>query len=93
MKTHTIATAATDNSHSNNRNPHRSPSRRQQADVRKVAADSVPYGESISRNGRTVWAAYDLDELVAVGATRDEARQKYIGCQGRQRVEAKNVDS
>ena len=25
--------------------------------LRKVPADSVPYGDSISRNGETVWAA------------------------------------
>lgn len=45
--------------------------------VHKVPADSVPYGESISRNGRTVWAAYDGETLVAVGATVPEARRKY----------------
>lgn len=47
-------------------------------DVRKVPADSVPYGSSISRNGRTVWAAYDANgTLVAVAATAPEARRKY----------------
>jgi hypothetical protein len=76
LKTHTIATAATDNSHSNNRNPHRSPSRRQQADVRKVAADSVPYGDSISRNGTHVWAGFDGERLLCVCATAGEARRK-----------------
>jgi hypothetical protein len=45
--------------------------------LRKVPADSVPFGESISRNGRTVWAAYHNGELVALGVTRDEARAKY----------------
>jgi hypothetical protein len=45
--------------------------------VRKVPADSVPYGSSITRNGRTVWAAYDVDKLIAVGATADEARRKF----------------
>jgi hypothetical protein len=45
--------------------------------IRKVPADSVPYGESISRNGRTVWAAYDGETLVVVAATADEARCKY----------------
>ena len=44
--------------------------------VRKVPADSVPYGESISRNGRTVWAAYIGERLVAVAATAEEARRK-----------------
>ena len=46
-------------------------------DVRKVPADSVPYGSSISRNGRTVWAAYDGERLVCVAATAPEARRKY----------------
>jgi hypothetical protein len=46
-------------------------------DIRKVPADSVPYGESISRNGRTVWVAYDGDRLVCIGATAGEARSKY----------------
>ena len=45
--------------------------------LRKVDEASVPYGESISRNGRIVWAAYHSGELVVVGATRDEARAKY----------------
>ena len=45
--------------------------------VRKVPADSVPYGESISRNGRTVWAAYHNDVFVCAAATADEARGKY----------------
>ena len=47
-------------------------------DVRKVPVDSVPYGDSISRNGRTVWATYDDEgHLVAVAATAPEARRKY----------------
>ena len=46
--------------------------------VRKVPADSVPYGSSISHNGRTVWAAYDeVGTLIAVAATSDEVRRKY----------------
>ena len=46
--------------------------------VRKVPADSVPYGESISNNGRTVWAAFnDAGQLVCVGATSSEVRRKY----------------
>src|SRR5580700_7867033 len=46
--------------------------------VHKVPADSVPYGDSISRNGRTVWAAYGGDRLVCVAASADEARRKCI---------------
>jgi hypothetical protein len=45
--------------------------------VRKVAASSVRYGDSISRDGRTVWAAYCGERLVSVGATAGEARRKY----------------
>ena len=45
--------------------------------LRKVPADGVPYGVNVSSNGRTVWAAYHNGELVAVAATRDEARAKY----------------
>ena len=45
--------------------------------VRKVSADSVPYGDSITHNGRTVWAAYDGETLVVVAASAAEARCKY----------------
>ena len=45
--------------------------------IRKVPSDSVPYGESISLNGKHVWAAYDGDTLVAVAPTAGEARLKY----------------
>lgn len=46
--------------------------------LRRVAADSVPYGESISKNGRTVWAAYAPDRaLVCVRATATEAHVRY----------------
>ena len=59
------------------------PSRKRRFDisvrVRKVSAASVPYGSSISRNGRTVWAAYDSDgALVTVAATSAEARSRYL---------------
>lgn len=60
-------------------------------EVRKVRADSVPYGESISRNGRTVWAAYDGERLVAVGATAEEARRK--GREARKRAEGSGQKS
>ncbi|MGB7554471.1 MAG: hypothetical protein WBM04_08855 [Candidatus Korobacteraceae bacterium] len=45
--------------------------------IRKVPANSVPYGESISRNGRTVWIAMDGERLVCIAATAVEARRKY----------------
>jgi hypothetical protein len=68
----------TDNSHSNRRsdNARRRPNTHTET-VRKVPADSVPYGTSISRNGRTVWAAFDGETVIAVAATVDEARAKY----------------
>jgi hypothetical protein len=45
--------------------------------VRKVSADSVPYGESISTHGNYVWVAYEGDELIAIAPTAAEARGKY----------------
>ena len=46
--------------------------------VRKVAADSVPFGDSISTNGATVWAAFNKEgTLVAVAATSAQVRRKY----------------
>jgi hypothetical protein len=45
--------------------------------LRKQPADSAPYGTSITRNGRHVWAAYDGETLVAVAATADEVRGEY----------------
>jgi hypothetical protein len=49
-------------------------------DLRKVPAASVPLGESISLNGKIVWAAYHKPDgaLVAIAATADEARRKYF---------------
>lgn len=45
--------------------------------VRKVPADSVFLGDSISRNGSTVWVAYDAKgTLIAVAATADEVRRR-----------------
>jgi len=59
--------------------PHRPDSERWPGlSLRKVPANSVPFGESISRTGRgTVWAAYHDGQPVAVAGTRDEARAKY----------------
>lgn len=45
--------------------------------VKKVPADSVPYGTDICTRGNSVWAAYSGEELIAVGATAKEARAKY----------------
>jgi hypothetical protein len=63
--------------------------------VRKVDAASVPYGSSVSKNGRTCWASYHGDHLIAVGTTADEARGKYIDWSLRQsaaQAEAKRKD-
>jgi hypothetical protein len=49
--------------------------------IRKVAASSVPFGESISRNGSSVWGAYCDGELIAVAATRAEARFRWLKTQ------------
>lgn len=61
--------------HGNRISP-RSPDRNQPT-IRKVEASTVPYGESISGNGRTVWIALDGERLVCVAATAEEARSKY----------------
>jgi len=45
--------------------------------VRKVPANSVPYGESISRNGRTVWVALEGERVVCVAASSAEVRRKF----------------
>ena len=46
--------------------------------VKKQSADSVPFGEQISRNGRFVWCAYDGGTtLIATAASAREARQLY----------------
>lgn len=45
--------------------------------VRKVPANSVPYGESISRNGRTVWVALEGERVVCVAATSADVRRKF----------------
>jgi len=71
-----IAPQGNKNHQRSTKNYPRRPSER--IDVRKVPADSVPFGESISRNGRTVWAAYDKDgTLIAIAPTADQARAKF----------------
>lgn len=45
--------------------------------VRKVTADSVPFGESISTNGKTVWVCVDAGgKILATAATAPEARRR-----------------
>ncbi len=48
--------------------------------LRKIPASSVRYGDIISTNGKTVWAAFDVGDdttPVGIGATAGEARQRY----------------
>jgi len=45
--------------------------------LKRQPADSVPYGDAISKRGGYVWCAYDGDRLVCVAATAKEARTKY----------------
>lgn len=45
--------------------------------VRKVLANSVPYGESISRNGRTVWVALEGERVICVAASSAEVRRRF----------------
>jgi predicted negative regulator of RcsB-dependent stress response len=59
--------------------------------LRKVDASSVMFGESISTNGKTLWAAYDGEQLVAVGASSDEARRKYNEALRREEDAARDV--
>jgi hypothetical protein len=83
-----------DDSHGNAASwPHRPDSERwPELSIRKVAASSVPYGESISRNGRRCWAAFHNEQLIAVGATRDEARNRYRDWVVRTGIEAHRND-
>jgi|ERR1700677_291446 hypothetical protein len=77
-KTHQAVGATPPNRHDCNRVHHRGyKPDPEELIIRKVPADSVPFGESLSRNGRTVWAAYRWQELIAVAATADDARRKY----------------
>jgi hypothetical protein len=73
--------------------PHRPDSERFPAmSVRKVDAATVPYGESVSKNGRVCWAAFHDGEFVCCAATRDECWTKYRDWNIRQsaaRAEAK----
>jgi hypothetical protein len=62
----------------------------------KVDASSVPYGEQVSRNGRTCWAAFHDAEFVCCAAARDECWTKYrdwFAEHERVRLEAKRADS
>ena len=47
------------------------PDRHPPPTIRKVDASTVPYGESISRNGRSVWVVLDGERLVCIAATAD----------------------
>lgn len=45
--------------------------------VCKIPASSVPLGESIARNGKTLWGAFHGDILIAWADTAGEARSRY----------------
>ena len=55
--------------------------------IRRVLANSVPYGEGICTRGKHVWAVYNgKDEVIGVAATKKEARVvelKAMGVYGR----------
>jgi hypothetical protein len=76
-----------DDSHGNRRSDRHKPDseRFPEMSVRRIPVDSMPYGSSISRNGKTLWGAFHSDRLVAVGATSGEARRKYIAWHWEQR--------
>ena len=76
MKQHIITNTRRDDSHGNSRNPRRSPPRWVPT-LRKIPADSVPYGDSITHRSY-VWAAYHDEELIAVAATAPEVRAKFV---------------
>jgi hypothetical protein len=60
--------------------------------VRKIPADSVRYGRDISRNGHTVWGAFDRTGVLrAVGATVREARRTYYKWWGEQAVKRREA--
>ena len=69
----------TDTTHGNKTSwPHRPYSERWPDTIfHKVDASSVPYGSDISRNGKTVWAAFEGEAVAAVGASKDEVVCKY----------------
>jgi hypothetical protein len=69
--------------HERSKKPRTTPRPIALADVRKVPAETVPYGTDISLNGRTVWAAFHEDRVVAVAASAKEARRKYVDWQRR----------
>lgn len=55
--------------------------------MRKVPASSVPHGESITRNGKTVWVGLDGERVICVAATAGEARRKWTEIHIRRRIE------
>jgi hypothetical protein len=43
--------------------------------IKKVPADSVPYGEQVCTRGNSVWAAFDHDKFICCAATAEELRR------------------
>ncbi len=52
------------------------------ADVKKVLATSVPYGEQVAV-GKFVWAVYENGVLLCLGRTAREARNNYYTASAR----------
>ena len=50
--------------------------------IRKVPAASVPYGEDICTRGKHVWAVFRGDVVIAVAATKKEARMEELKAMG-----------
>lgn len=87
MTIHQAPGAEFDDSHGNSRSDNVNRVRRA-LPVRKVPADSVPFGDSISRNGRTVWAGFDGDRVVCIAATSGECRTKWLAWERKRREQA-----
>jgi hypothetical protein len=76
MKQQIIASPRRDDSHGNTRNPERSPARWVPT-LRKIPADSVPLGDSMTHRPY-LWGAFHDEELMAWAATAPEARAKFV---------------
>lgn len=52
------------------------PARPMRIEIKKVPAASVPYGRDVA-TGPSVWAVYEGDKLICLGATKPAARRRY----------------
>lgn len=44
---------------------------------KKVGVSDVPFGDCVSLNGRWLWAAYEDEQLVCLGATKQACKLRY----------------